>query len=42
MAYGFGSEGADGWEPSVRYLLVLLLAEIVLFGLLRGLTNHGG
>lgn len=33
--------GGD-WEPSVRYLLVLLIAEIFVFGLLRALTNHGG
>lgn len=33
----------DGdWHPSVKYLLVLLVAELFLFGLLRGLTQHGG
>lgn len=43
MAFGYGgkSEGAS-WEPSVKYLLLLLLAEIFLVGVLRGLTNHGG
>ncbi len=40
-AYSMNS--ADGgWQPSVKYLLVLLIAEIFVFGLLRGLTNHGG
>lgn len=38
---GGGSGGSD-WEPSVKYLLVLLLVEIFAFGVLRGLTNHGG
>jgi hypothetical protein len=41
MAYGM--PGSDqSWEPSVKYLLVLLLVEIFLVGLLRSLTNHGG
>ncbi len=30
------------WEPSVKYLLILVLAEIVVFGLFRAVTNHGG
>ena len=38
---GYSFNG-DNWEPSVRYLLVLLVAEIFVFGLLRALTNHGG
>lgn len=44
MPKGFSgaSTGASDWEPSVKYLLVLLLVEIFLFGVLRGLTNHGG
>ncbi len=33
---------ANGWEPSVKYLLILLLAEILLFGVARSLLNHGG
>lgn len=36
-----GASGTD-WEPSVRYLLVLLIAEVFVFGVLRTLTNHGG
>lgn len=34
--------GEDGWHPSVKYLLVLLVAEILVFGVLRTMTNHGG
>lgn len=37
-----GSSGPAGWEPSVKYLLVLLLAEIVVVSILRSVTNHGG
>lgn len=44
MAFGYGgkTDGASNWEPSVKYLLILLLAEIFIVGVLRGLTNHGG
>lgn len=41
-AFSGSTSGASDWEPSVKYLLVLLLAEIFIFGVLRGLTNHGG
>jgi len=41
VAMSFTGAGGD-WEPSVRYLLVLIIAEIFIFGLLRALTNHGG
>lgn len=37
----FNSAEGD-WHPSVKYLLVLLVAELFVFGLLRGLTQHGG
>ncbi len=30
------------WEPSVRYLLLLIIAEIFVFGVMRALTTHGG
>lgn len=34
---------SDGsWSPSVKYLLILLVAEILVFGLLRNLFNQGG
>jgi hypothetical protein len=44
MAWGYGgsTDGAKSWEPSVKYLLLLLLAEIFIVGLFRSLTNHGG
>lgn len=35
-------DDGSAWSPSVKYLLVLLVAEIVVFGLLRGLLNQGG
>ena len=37
-------QGTDqgAWSPSVKYLLVLLVAEIVIFGVLRGFLNQGG
>lgn len=41
MAMQFTGTGGD-WEPSVKYLLLLVLAEIFVFGLMRALTNHGG
>lgn len=34
--------GASDWHPSVRYLLVLVVAEIFLFGTMRYYTKHGG
>lgn len=45
MAYGSkqgNSTGLAGWEPSVKYLLCLLLAEVVLVSVFRAFTNHGG
>lgn len=41
MAMQFTGAGGQ-WEPSVRYLLVLIIAEIFIFGCMRALTNHGG
>ena len=48
MAYGTsgksqpGGGGLGGWQPSVKYLLLLVLAEIVLVAIARSLTAHGG
>jgi hypothetical protein len=36
-----GGSVAD-WQPSVKYLLCLVLAEILIFGLIRTFSNHGG
>lgn len=40
-AYSMNSTDGD-WHPSVKYLLVLLVVELFVFGLLRSLTQHGG
>lgn len=42
MGISAPSSSVGDWQPSVKYLLVLLLAEILVFGVLRGVTNHGG
>jgi hypothetical protein len=34
--------GTTQWEPTVKYLLVLVVLEILLMGVLRTLTKHGG
>lgn len=34
--------GSNGWTPGIKYLLMLLIAEIFLFALARGVLNHGG
>lgn len=30
------------WQPGVVYLLVLIFAELVVMGAMRGMTRHGG
>lgn len=30
------------WQPGVVYLLALIFAEIVVMGVLRTMTRHGG
>lgn len=30
------------WHPTVKYLLVLVIAEIALMGVMRYFTKHGG
>jgi len=34
LTAGQDTAGGSGWEPTVVYLLLLVLAEIVLFGLI--------
>lgn len=34
--------GVGDWQPTVKYLLVLVIAEILIMGLIRGVTKHGG
>jgi hypothetical protein len=39
----YGSVGSDAkWEPSVKYLLILIVVEILVMGCLRTMTKHGG
>lgn len=38
MAYTPSTSVGD-WQPSVKYLLVLLLAEILVFGVLRAIIK---
>jgi len=42
MKYGSGSGGGQSWQPSVVYLLVLVVVEIAVMGALRTFTKHGG
>lgn len=39
---GSSGGGSSTWQPSVTYLLVLVVAEIVIMGVLRTYTKHGG
>jgi hypothetical protein len=34
-----GAPGASGWEPTILYLFVLVLAEMFVFGLLAKLLR---
>lgn len=37
-----GMSDRPEWHPTVRYLLLLVIAELVLMGSMRYLTRHGG
>jgi hypothetical protein len=39
---GSSSSNGNGWQPSVTYLLVLVIVEIMIMGVLRAYTKHGG
>jgi hypothetical protein len=40
---GMGSPTAAGaWHPTIRFLLLLVVAELVAYGALRSMTKHGG
>lgn len=41
MKFGGSSSGGQ-WQPSVTYLLVLVVVEIMIMGILRTYTKHGG
>lgn len=42
MKYNGPGAGGQSWQPSVTYLLGLVIAEIVIMGILRTYTKHGG
>lgn len=42
MKFGGSSSGGQSWQPSVTYLLVLVVVEIIIMGILRTYTKHGG
>lgn len=42
MKFGGSGTGGQSWQPSVTYLLILVVAEIVIMGILRTYTKHGG
>lgn len=39
---GAGGQSPDGWHPTVKYLLLLLIAEMAVVVALRSITKHGG
>jgi hypothetical protein len=39
---GVSNAGSGQWHPTVRFLLVLVVAEIFAYGALRAYTKHGG
>ncbi|HXZ77778.1 MAG TPA: hypothetical protein VEH31_43855 [Streptosporangiaceae bacterium] len=32
LSQGQGAPGASGWQPTIAYLLILVVAEMVVFG----------
>lgn len=41
MGVSIAGSGAQ-WHPTVRFLLILVIAELFAFGALRAYTKHGG
>lgn len=39
---GVASAGGSAWTPSVKFLLGLVVAELLIYGVLRRYTSHGG
>jgi hypothetical protein len=39
---GASSASGSGWAPSVKFLVGLVAVELVLYGVLRRYTSHGG
>ena len=42
MKFGGSSSGGQSGQPNVTYLLVLVVVEIIIMGILRTYTKHGG
>lgn len=41
---GMGSTSTSGqaWHPTIKFLMLLVIGEIVAYGALRAYTKHGG
>jgi hypothetical protein len=40
---GMGSQASgQAWHPTVKFLLLLVIGELVAYGALRSFTKHGG
>ena len=39
LAQGTGSQGPGGWHPTILYLLVFIVAEMIVFGLVARLLK---
>lgn len=39
---GTTGPGGNKWHPTVAYLFGLVIVEVIVFGLLRKFTRHGG
>jgi len=42
MGVSIGTGQGSAWHPTVKFLLLLTIAEIVAYGVLRAYTKHGG
>jgi len=39
---GIGMPKATEWHPTVKALIVLVIVEIIAYGVIRRYTSHGG
>jgi hypothetical protein len=39
---GMSGSGGEGWTPTIKFLVGLVLGELLLYGALRRYTSHGG
>lgn len=42
MGMSIAGSGGGAWHPTVRFLLLLVVGEIIAFVALRAYTKHGG